>query len=307
MRFLTRIRRTVTSAFRRNLDLLGVFVLFLALAPVVPVGHILARPDLAPWMMLALSCAAYLRARPIGDGAHPQLTVQLSRVGKMFHTAAFTVTPIIALAWHDAGFNLAQSMLPEDPVRFDPIFLGAGVSGLIAVPVLLVFGRRHEATSWDPPGRSSIVKWLFWALPLSMISLLAGYLVGQPLIPELHILGPTLLCGTAFLATGTAGQSAQFLRQRRAAGQRDGSRYRPNRFFEGLAFIGPSAGMLLLQVSFFVLSEERPHRQPGLQSGLRRRGSHPRLGRDHLDCTGAGREGLRAVGSRAYRRKGQGA
>ena len=177
MRFFTRIRRTVTTTFRRNLDMLGVFVLFLALAPSVPVDHILARPDLAPWMMLALSCAAYLRARPIGDGAHPQLTVQLSRVGKMFHTAAFTVTPIIALAWHDAGFNLAQSMLPEEPVLFDPIFLGAGAAGLIVVPVLLVFGRRHEATSWDPPGRRTVVKWLFWALPLSMISLLAGYLV----------------------------------------------------------------------------------------------------------------------------------
>jgi hypothetical protein len=254
MRFLTRIRRTLTTAFRRNLDLLAVFALFIALAPTVPVGHILAREDLAPWMMLSLAVATFVRARPIGDGPHPQLTVQLNRIGGWFHRAAFTATPLIAWAWHDAGYNLAQSMLPSESVRIDPIYAGIGAAGLVAVPVFLAMGRRHEATSWDPPGRSSVLKWLFWAVPLTLFSLASGYLVGQNLIPALGKVGPALLCGTAFLATATAGQKAQYLRQRRASGNRDGSRYKPNRFSEGLAFVGPSAGMLLLQSSFLFLS-----------------------------------------------------
>lgn len=251
MRFLRTQQRALVHVIRSNLDLLLAFVLFVGLAPSVPVGHILARGDLAPWMMLALAAAAYLRARPIGDGPHPQLTVQLSRTGGWFHTIAFTAVPIVALAWHDAGYNIAEMMLPDQGVRFDPLYLGVGVGGLIAVPVLLIFGRNHEATAWDPPGRATAVKWIIWGFPLATLSFFAGYLSGQDLLRELALFGPALLCGAAFLATGTAGQNAQFLRQRKAAGNRDGSGYSANRFQAGLALLGPSVGMLLLQAFFW--------------------------------------------------------
>ncbi len=251
MGLIRRLKRTLISAFQQNTDLLMVFVVFIGLAPLVPVTHLLARADLAPWMMLALAASAFLRARPIGDGPHPQLTVQLSKTGATFHTVAYTAVPIVALAWHDAGFNIAQMMVPDSGVQFDPAFVGAGTAGIIGVPICLIFGRNHEATAWDPPGRSTLMTWIFWAIPLVLFCSMAGYLVGQNILPQMRLVGPALLCGTAFLATGTAGLKAQYMRQRKASGNRDGSRYSPNRFQAGLAFIGPSIGMLLLQVFFW--------------------------------------------------------
>ena len=46
--------------FPGNADLLGLWIVLIAIQPLVPVGNLLAREDLVPWLMLCLGLTTYL-------------------------------------------------------------------------------------------------------------------------------------------------------------------------------------------------------------------------------------------------------
>ena len=59
------MRRRLERGVRRNLDLLILWVILIALQPQIPIGNILAREDLIPWLMFCLSCTAFFKREKI--------------------------------------------------------------------------------------------------------------------------------------------------------------------------------------------------------------------------------------------------
>ena len=78
MVFFERIQRRLLNGIRNNIDILVLWILYIAIQPQIPVQHILARPDLVPWLMFCLSGVILLRGRRYGEGPHISLTHQLS-------------------------------------------------------------------------------------------------------------------------------------------------------------------------------------------------------------------------------------
>ena len=66
--FLKRVQYTISRGVLNNLDLLIWWVLLIAIQPLISVEHLLARPDLVPWLMFGLAGAVVLRGRRYGDG-----------------------------------------------------------------------------------------------------------------------------------------------------------------------------------------------------------------------------------------------
>ena len=75
---LKRIQYTIARGVQSNMDLLILWILLIAIQPLVPVEHLLARPDLVPWLMFCLAGAVILRGRRYGDGPHTSLTKRYS-------------------------------------------------------------------------------------------------------------------------------------------------------------------------------------------------------------------------------------
>ena len=83
MLFFEKIQRLALRGLKQNIDLIALWIFYIALQPMIPVDNILARPDLIPWLMFCLSGALFLRGKRYGDGPHISLTQTKSLSGRI--------------------------------------------------------------------------------------------------------------------------------------------------------------------------------------------------------------------------------
>ena len=230
-----------------NADLLGLWVLLVAIQPAIPIDHFLARESLAPWLMLTLSAVAFLRTRSIGPGPHPMLTLRLAIFVALMRRASIVAIPWALLFWYDGVSQLSPAMA------------GAAIGIIIVIIVLLAIGNRSGQTAWAPPGIASWKVWVGGGASITIILSIAAF-VSSPTGPlaeqGLNLpqgVGVSALLGCGFLAAGLIPGRTQHLRQRRAAGRRDGKPYRIDWFPMALAISGPGIGLLVL---FLVLGDD---------------------------------------------------
>jgi hypothetical protein len=270
-----------------NLDLMLIFVLMAGAQAAVPVGHVLAQDGLVPWMMVALALAAPLRVRALGEGPHPALRHRTSGFDTFMRRLARIGLPISALGLYLAPRWLLLPSPGSGPplARFDLglvtlnlstgvlTALGVGVGAALAAAFFRFISSNHHRTAWDPPGPSDLRFWLpgafvFIALGLGAgvyDGLLQGAIEGRANRGELpgllawaEWLGAGGLLGMVFLAEGLIDGSTRHLRQRVAAGQRDGKRWQPGRFRYALACLGPAMGLWLLMQAIRLLQGQSP-------------------------------------------------
>lgn len=235
---INRVQRAVADAVAENLDLLGLWVIGVVVWPLVPVGHLLARDDLVPWMALNLSLALLLRGREIGAGPHPMLNPRRSTLGAWLRRGALVLAPLVMLAAYDAGRERSA------------LYAVAMVVGVVAIATLLALGREEGETAWNPPGTSAWLRWLFLAVSLPALAGWLGVASRFESIPWASQGAPAGLIGFSFLAVGLIAGRVRNLSQRRAAGFRDGRPYRMDLFPFLLAFLGPSLGFFVLHQIF---------------------------------------------------------
>lgn len=270
-----------------NLDLIGIFVLLAGAQSAIPVGHVFAQDGLVPWMMLALALAAPLRVRALGEGAHPALRHRTTGFDKNMRRLARIGLPISAL-----GLYLAPRwlLLPAPGsgaplARFDLGFvtlnlstgvitaLSTGVGVGLAALFFRMVSSSHHRTAWDPPGPRDLLFWLPGAVVFTLLSLGAGVYDGllqaaiqgrldRGELPGLLVwaewLGSGGLLGMVFLAEGLIDGSTRHLRQRLAAGTRDGTPWVPGKFRYALACLGPALGLWLLMQGIRLLQGQSP-------------------------------------------------
>ena len=219
--------------FWRDLPLIAVAWALLAVQPLVPLGHPLARPDLVPWMTLALMIVALLRSRTIGEGPHPLLTPRRSTVGALLRRLAAAVPVTLGVAYEAAR--------TEDST----LVLAAFLLGLAVMALRWLSGEDGE-TGWRPSGRPA---WLLWfAVGGSIVAAAAAggridRLWGEGLSEGL---GAGMLIGSGFLGASLMHGRAVHLAQREAARRKDGKPSRPSLFKPALAAAGPSVGLWAL-------------------------------------------------------------
>jgi hypothetical protein len=241
MRLWKTLNRRIESGIVGNADLLALWVVIIAIQPTVPVGHLLSREDLVPWLMLCLGAATFLRGKTYGDGPHTSLTQQQSKSGAMFQRLAMVASPLACMFWYDVGrqYNLVLSKSSEGMLAV--LFACAG---LFAVFLLLILSKAHQRTAWNPPGLSGVLTW-----GLGLISVLSGLLtIGwiEATFPSFH--SDTLLLGVAFLVVGTIIGRTQNLRQRLAAKTKDGRNYVPTLFPYLFSSLGSAFGLMVLYI-----------------------------------------------------------
>lgn len=252
----------MTGWFRRLLvspaahrDLFVAWLVTVALHTLVPSENLLARGDLAPWATMCLVLVAALRAAPLGESPHPSLAPRAAWWrGKIGTLGMMLAPPSLLLAYDTAAGAYA------DPLgRAIAPSLAVMLCGLVA---LLVFaGMENGRTAWRPPGPSSAVVWTLRAVPLLALAAVFGLFARATFDPAAlaetvgPIVGPvepeptwttSALLGTQFLVLGLLPDRIEALRQRRAAGRRDGRTYRPPLFPFLLAALGPGLGLALL-------------------------------------------------------------
>ena len=237
--FLKRIQYTISRGVQNNLDLLILWVLLIAIQPLVSVDHLLARPDLVPWLMFGLAGAVVLRGRRYGDGPHTSLTKRYSSTG-MILTKASMVGALLSLVWwYDLG-------VAADVVRTQSIGWLELVVRPIAITIITLIAIRlsksHEQTAWNPHGTSSALLWI--AGTGAIIAAAIGIGRFEKMNPEFH--SESLLLGLAFLTVGSIVGRAQHLRQRLAAGTKDNRPYRPALFNYLFSSLGSAFGLWAL-------------------------------------------------------------
>lgn len=227
----------LAATLRDNADLVGLLWALVATQSLVPPGHFLARPDLAPWLTLSLSIAALLRGRAIGDGPHPMLSRQRTGIGRTMRRLGQALIPWALLIWAETGRTRSVTAI------------GAAL-GLTALAAWLLSTSRQEGrTAWNPPGIADPLV----AMLSSLLAVGAAVGIGrwQRLLidtPLASWIGPPALLGLGFLCVGAAGGQLRNLRQRVRAGRRDGKGFVPSLFKPALALIGPSVGLWALLV-----------------------------------------------------------
>lgn len=243
MRLLARLRATVVRAVDRNLDLLGLWFVMLLGQHFVPVGNLMARNDLLPWTMVALSAVAVLRGRPLGAGPHPRLTRRTTAFSRYTFMAMLAVVPWTLLTLHDA----AASWLIKD--------VGLAMGLMVITAILLGLSSSHNRTAWNPPAGwyRGVFLWIFVALVLISGVVGAGVLrhFGGDEVWARAVSAAVVL-GASFLSVGLIGGRPRNQRQRVVAGRKDGTRHTRTLFPSFLATFGPSIG---LGVLFFVLPD----------------------------------------------------
>jgi hypothetical protein len=223
------------AGLRDQVDLVGLLWTLVAIQSLMPPGSFLARPDLSPWLTLSLSLAAMLRARAIGDGPHPMLSVQRGGIGRTMRRIAQALIPWVLLIWAETGRTRSLTT----------IGVALGLSAFVAW--LLGAAREEGRTAWNPPGISEpLVGTLAAAL-----AVLAAIGIGrwQRILldtPLASWIGPPALLGLGFLCVSAAGGHLRNLRQRVRAGRRDGKGFVPSLFRPALALLGPSVGLWAL-------------------------------------------------------------
>ena len=234
---IRRIQRALGAGLAANLDLLLLWLAAVVAWPLVPEGTALARPDLAPWMILTLAAALALRGRRLGAGPHPMLTPRKHGSAALARRAAVMLSPV--------GVGLVAEAAATRALL--PAVAAALCAALVAV--LLAVGSEAGLTGWRPPGRSAVA---VWALGIATILGGAAWigLLRSTLGQSSAALGSSGLLGLAFLAAGLVDGRVRHMNQRRAAGNRDGSPWSADLFPFLLAALGPSLGLFLLHLLF---------------------------------------------------------
>ncbi len=271
---MRRLQRLIAQRISENRLLVAMWLVLLIAQPRVPVEHILARDDLAMWLILTLCCCVYLQGRQLGPGPHPMLTPRKRLDGRMLRSIARTAAPVVLLAWYDTGAQIGLRMLEEVGLSgITPIsvlgttghgpaqlisLLAASITGSIIVGVAMAIGGRHGETAWSPAGRPQGCLWLFGAPALLGLVIFLGMI--SPLDPGLALdlvslpigrwVGLSGLLGLAFLTVGLLDGRSRHLRQRLSAGRRDGSKYKQDLFPYLLAIGGPGGGLFILFVLY---------------------------------------------------------
>ena len=237
---LRRVQVMLARQFWRSLDLVLIWIGLLVGQHFVPVDEMLARADLLPWMVLALSLCALLRARPFGDGHHPMLTPRIDATSKWARRAAGAAAPWALLFYYDGCFH-------EDPEAF------ARAAVCVSVTFIGAFlGHQHGQTAWNPTRSSPWVRLflvvLFFVVIIGGLAQSAGVLVrsADPSSSLVHALARAAVIGFGFLSVGLVSGRLRNLRQRYAAGQKDNTPYRPNLFPALLSIVGPMTTIALM-------------------------------------------------------------
>jgi hypothetical protein len=239
-----RLWQGLERRFRENLDLAVLWAVLLVAQPMLPVGNFLARDDLVPWLMLALSGAALLRGRHMGQGPHPMLTRRHASFGWLTQRLARAAAPWALMLWYDGAGNAA------------PAQLGSAAGLALGIVVLMAMGGAHERTAWNPAGTPAALVWFAEALVLAILVGVVGWVCGPasaPLRGPIEMppwLGPAFLVGVGFLTVGLLSGRVRNLRQRKAAGLRDGTPYRIALAPALLAVGGTGIGLALLLLLF---------------------------------------------------------
>ena len=240
MKFIRRLFGIMGRRFRENLDLIFVWAALVVAQPLVPADHFLARDDLVPWLMLTLSVVALLRARHIGAGPHPMLTQRKAGFGKFVQRIALVAVPWAMLFWYTGAGSV------------QPVMMGVGVAIGVGILVLLVMGRNHGMTAWNPPGPSAVISWTLLLVLIGIALASMAWLCGAARLPWIEgsvlpaWMGMAMITGVAFMTIGLLAGSNRNLRQRKAAGRRDGKPHRLDAFPALMALIGPMVGIALL-------------------------------------------------------------
>jgi hypothetical protein len=239
MNFIRSIQFRISRGVSKNFDLILLWVLLIAIQPQISIEHILARPDLVPWLMFCLGCTVFLRGKRYGDGPHTSLTKRLSNYGAMYLKLGMIGTLIALVFWFDLGkgWEIVRSGSIES-IKL----IGLPVASSVVSLVLIYLGRGHEQTSWNPKGIPSSLLWLFGSGSIVALAFGIGRL--EKLQPEI----PTeaLLLGLGFLSVGLVVGRVQHLRQRFAAGTKDGRSYRPALFNYIFSTFGAALGLWAL-------------------------------------------------------------
>lgn len=237
--FLKRIQYTISRGIPGNLDLLILWVLLIAIQPLISVEHLLARPDLVPWLMFGLAGAVVLRGRRYGDGPHTSLTKRHSSTGLILTKAGMVGALLSLVWWYDLG--VAWDVVRTQSIGWlDLVVRPVGITIVTLLAIRL--SKSHQQTSWNPHGVSSAV---IWTVGLVLI---VGAAVGigrfEKINPEFH--SESLLLGLAFLTVGLIVGRAQHLRQRLAAGTKDNRPYKPALFNYLFSSLGSAFGLWAL-------------------------------------------------------------
>ena len=228
--------RALGALLTSNLDILIIAGGLLVAQPLVPTGSLLARPDLAAWTALVVGLVSFARGAPLGPGAHPMLTARVAGLATLARRLALALVPCGLVAWYDT------TAAPEDAVA---PWLALGVSATVGV--LLLIGRRSGETAWDPPGIGTARVWALTAIGLVTATMALGRTASLGVLAWARLPG---LISLSFFAVGLAAGRTSHLRQRLAAGRRDGKRVWGVSFGMVLAAFGPGLGLLVLSLAY---------------------------------------------------------
>ena len=252
-----------------NFDLIALGWALACAQTVVPLGHFFARQDGAAWMTLAVSAAAVLRGRTIGDTAHPMLVRRRSATDAALQKAAIVLTPWMLLFLYDAAGLVPGLMLEGTAINIAQFLrsnllphLVANVVGTVLTALVILFcvqvGYDDGATSWHPPG-SRVRDWFAGALVTISGCVLAGFMGSpqlQALFPIIAAVGPASLLGGQLLVSSMITMRMQDLAQLHTAGRRDETPYAPPVFQPLLTLVGPGIGLWLLQVMLLLFGRQ---------------------------------------------------
>ena len=233
------IQNTISRGIKANFDLLLLWVLLIAIQPLVSVDHLLARQDLVPWLMFGLGGAVVLRGRRYGDGPHSSLTKRYKFFGSILRIVGMLGALLSIVWWYDLG--IAFDTVRTQSIGWVPLVvspLGATLATLLAIRL----SKKHEETAWDPDGVASGLVWGLGTLSLVISSVGIGRI--EKLYPDFH--SESLLVGVAFCTVGLIVGRVQHLRQRLRAGTKDNRPYRPAPFSYIFATVGSAFGLWAL-------------------------------------------------------------
>ena len=239
MRLYETLRRIILAGVSNNIDLLALWVLLIAIQPQIPIGNVLSRPDLIPWLMFCLACTALLRGREYGDGPHTSLTKQVSSMGALMRLAARLLIPFLCVLLYDLGFH-SKLVLDKEPEGL--VFLSRSIVFLVVFVCCLTLSKSHEKTAWNPRGISSTILWFL------AVFVFVPFIVGIGFVANHYPNVPcdAILLGTAFLLCGLLTGRVRHFRQRRRAGCKDGSSYVPALFNYIFSPVGSAFGLWAL-------------------------------------------------------------
>lgn len=233
--------RTLRRQGWQNRDLVLLWIALTAAQPLVPPGHVLARPDLIPWTALTLACAVYMRGRILGAGPHPMLVPRRTSGGRSLRAITGALTVITLPVVYE---------LSRDPSETN----GWRTLGMLATTgFFLYLGREQERTGWDPRRRARAFPAMAVGGLILAITLSLGQIDANASSEPVTWATRSALLGLSCLSVGLVHGNARNFFQRMAAGRSDGPGVSLEIFRPALALLGPGLGLFLL----FALTQAR--------------------------------------------------